>query len=78
MTGLLNSQELREFQDLTKNLGSIAKYLQRQTDVINKQKTVEKDTVDAINNLSEVIKTSSDKLSTSIESLIAEMKTSRD
>ena len=78
MSGILNSQELREFQDMTKHLGTIAKNMQRKADAISKQKTVEKDAVDAINNLSKVIESSTGKLTTTIDSLIAEIKKSRD
>ena len=78
MSGLLSSQEYREFQDLTKNLGTIAKNMQRKADAINKKKAVEKDAVDAINNLSKVIESSTEKLTTSIDSLIGEIKKSRD
>lgn len=78
MSGILNSQEMREFQDLNKHLGTIAKGMQRKADAISKQKTVEKDAVDAINNLSKVIETSTGKLTTAIDSLIVEIKKSRD
>lgn len=78
MAGLLSSQELREFQDMTKHLGTIAKNMQRKADATNKQKTVEKDAVDAINNLSNVIESSTGKLTTAIDSLIDEIKKSRD
>ena len=78
MSGLLNTQELREFQDFVKHLGTIAKQLQRQNELNVKHKSIEKDTIDAINNLSNVIKESTEKITKNIESVIAESKPSRD
>lgn len=78
MAGILSTQELRELQDFSKNIATLAKNIQRNTDSTNKQKTIESDKVDAINKLSDVIKTSGDRLADSIESLITEMKKSRD
>jgi len=78
MAGILNAQELRELQDFSKNIATLAKNIQRNTDSTNKQKSIESDKVDAINKLSDVIQTSGDKIANSIESLITEMKKSRD
>jgi methyl-accepting chemotaxis protein len=78
MAGILSTQELRELQDFSKNIATLAKNIQRNTDSTNKQKTIESDKVDAINKLSDVIQTSGDKIANSIESLITEMKKSRD
>jgi methyl-accepting chemotaxis protein len=78
MAGILSTQELRELQDFSKNIATLAKNIQRNTDSTNKQKSIESDKVDAINKLSDVIQTSGDKIANSIESLITEMKKSRD
>lgn len=78
MAGILNTQELRELQEFSKNIATLAKNIQRNTDSTNKQKSIQSDKVVAINKLSDAIKTSGDKLSNSIESLITEMKKSRD
>ena len=78
MAGILSTQELRELQDFSKNIATLAKNIQRNTDSTNKQKSIESDKVDAINKLSDVIQTSGDKIANSIDSLITEMKKSRD
>lgn len=78
MAGILNTQELRELQDFSKNIANLSKNIQRNTDSTIKLKSIESDKVSAINKLTDVIKTSSDKLSNSIDSLIIELKKSRD
>ena len=78
MNNLLNKDEFREFQDCVKHLGNISKELHKHNDAITKKKTSERNIADAISKLTTTLETSTEKITSSIDSLISEIKKSRD
>ena len=78
MNNLLSKDELREFQECVKHLGNISKELHKHNDVINKKKTSERNVADAISKLTTALESSTEKITSSIDSLITEIKKSRD
>ena len=75
---LLNKDEFREFQDMVKYAGVISKELHKHNDAITKKKVSERNIADSIDKLTKSIDNSTEKLTSIIDSLISEIKKTRD
>jgi hypothetical protein len=76
----MNTQEFREFQEMSKNIASLVKSIDKSRTSTEKlasntdKKTVERQKIDAMTELSKTIREATTKITSSIDALTREIK----